>query len=247
MWRSKLWLSVLACAIVFALMFTAWRWQGAFCLIEVNGDSMMPTLKPDQIYLLDALSLRLHRLKKRDIIAFRQGDMTYTKRIYATAGEQVIEMWVMGNDGPDLVTSEKFIALNQLPTPYAAQRRFTHIRVPPGHVYVTGDNAYSMDSRDFGFVPLSSVVGVVRPLSIASLVLVSKEIVQALGKCLTQPGGCLAAVCLTLLIVTFYRKRRRARLTASSRTSGLTPSTSRSSHDKWIPSSGATPDSSAAS
>jgi signal peptidase I len=67
----------------------------------------------------------------------RTGDPRWRiKRVAATAGEAV-PAWLSAEPG-------------------------AAARVPAGHLVVVGDNATSQDSRHLGFIPVSSVVAVIR-------------------------------------------------------------------------------------
>jgi len=71
--------------------------------------------------------------RKGDVIVFRQGGRTLVKRVTALPGETF---------------------------PPEALRNPERDKVPPGRLFVMGDNReHSEDSRDFGPVPIRSVIG----------------------------------------------------------------------------------------
>ena len=157
---------------------------------EIQGQSMMPTMRDEQ-YILVNKALYLHfdlnaplRLlpgrgelapkivypfhppQRGDVVVFiaphnaaPQEQKDYIKRVIATAGETVTV-----DEGNVYVDGE---LLDELP--YLAESTVTTCRgfraqcittVPPGHIYVMGDNrANSSDSREWGPLPLENVIG----------------------------------------------------------------------------------------
>ncbi|TWP52155.1 peptidase S24 [Lentzea tibetensis] len=105
-----------------------------FMLVTVRGDSMMPTLRPDQRVLV-----RLGRpFSADDVVVFRTAAEHVSlmiKRVAAAPGEAVPD------DMRDVVGD---------------------VVVPDGFVLVRGDNPLSVDSRTFGYLPADAVVGLVR-------------------------------------------------------------------------------------
>lgn len=111
-----------------------------FKTIEVQGDSMMPTLKPGQRLLVSKAYWLVGDLKYKDIIVIENisDDEIIIKRVYKLAGEKVDLKNVPFNWD---VTQGDYI-------------------VPEGTVYVLGDNfAVSQDSRHFGPFNLTDVIG----------------------------------------------------------------------------------------
>lgn len=111
-----------------------------FQTVVVEGHSMTPTLKDHQRILVCKALWLVGPPKKGDIVVIKgdtPGDYL-VKRVYATAGQEVDYAYQPDNYDFSL---GKYI-------------------VPEGHIYVLGDNlAVSEDSRDFGPVPLSRVLG----------------------------------------------------------------------------------------
>ena len=130
------------------------RWVQAF---QVPSNSMNPTLLPGDFLFAD---MRYncpgcgHPVRRGDVAIFvypNDRTLHYVKRIVALPGDTVAieggELKVNGEAVEDDVGSDAPLAM--------AERR-----VAPGHVFVLGDNrAASRDSRAFGDVPLSDVVG----------------------------------------------------------------------------------------
>ena len=123
--------------------------------IRVEGYSMVPTLQGGEFILVNRLAYRFGRQPHRgDIIVFRPNDNglgDYIKRIVGLPGEEVL-----------IQNGTVYINNRPLVEPYILERpRYNgYWLVPPGHVFVLGDNRnHSTDSHVLGPVPLDRVIG----------------------------------------------------------------------------------------
>jgi signal peptidase I len=130
----------------------------------VSGASMEPSFRSHQIILVDRQYYRSHPVHHGDVIILRTDDAVLIKRVYALGGDS---FWTLMNadDGVlfrDIIDPARLPRLKRL-LPLLHSYRLTRLTVPPGMVYVVGDNTNaSLDSRHFGPVPLASVLGRVR-------------------------------------------------------------------------------------
>lgn len=122
---------------------------------RVEGQSMEPNLHNNQRLIIEKISYRLHPPRRGDIVvikvANRQSD-PLIKRVVGLPGE-TIEI----RDGHVYINGQ---VLNE---PYLEQLTYgntgPHVIVP-GYIFVMGDNrGASNDSRSFGEVQISSIVG----------------------------------------------------------------------------------------
>jgi signal peptidase I len=127
----------------------------------VEQTSMEPTLEAEQRLIVDRLTPRFDPYKPGDIIVFDAPALSdqrapLIKRVIAIEGS-VVEVadgrvWV---DGSPLDEPYTF---GHEPTYPSTER--TRWVVPPGHLFVLGDHrAVSVDSRTFGPIVISSVIG----------------------------------------------------------------------------------------
>lgn len=129
--------------------------------VQVEGDSMEPTLQPASYILYHQLT----PIDRFDIILFHDdyGEV-YIKRVVGLPGETVAyendRLYING----ELIT-EPFLKQareeNQIyTTDFSITEAADQQEVPAGHYFVLGDNRpRSKDSRMFGFVPETSVEG----------------------------------------------------------------------------------------
>ena len=127
----------------------------------VEQSSMQPTLEPEQRLIVDRLTPRFDPYKPGDIIVFDAPALAHLrapaiKRIIATEGS-VVEL-INGRVSVDGVVLNEPYTYGLEPTyPSSGQARWI---VPTGHVFVLGDHrAVSVDSRSFGPVAVSAVIG----------------------------------------------------------------------------------------
>jgi signal peptidase I len=122
-------------------------------LARVQGHSMEPTFHPGQWLLIRRLNWPSPPLRVGEIIVFRKDGDTLVKRIAALPGQRPPEdsvvalwrAWRAARGGESRLVGP----LALIPDP-----------VPPGQLYVLGDNLpVSDDSRAFGPIPQSSVIG----------------------------------------------------------------------------------------
>ncbi len=111
-----------------------------FKMVQVSGVSMLPALKDRQRVLVSKAYWLIGPIRKKDIVVINDNDPRsfMIKRVHYMAGETVD--WKYVPDDYQLADG-----------PYV---------VPAGKVYVIGDNKqHSEDSRRYGPVPLSSLIG----------------------------------------------------------------------------------------
>jgi signal peptidase I len=121
----------------------------------VPSDSMAPTLKPGDRYLINIRAYRARPPEHGDVIVFRQNDGEYlVKRVIGVGGDWVTIAW-----------GRVYLNGHLLSEPYAVGGEADSgppqtVYVKPGEVFVLGDNRdWSEDSRDFGPVALHTILG----------------------------------------------------------------------------------------
>ncbi len=121
--------------LVFSLIFYPF-----FKMAEVKGESMVPTLNNGQKVLTCHAYWLVGAIKRNDIIVLKEetNDQYFIKRVLGLPGDKI--SWGMAPRNWPLVKG-----------PYI---------VPPGRIYVVGDNIlHSDDSRKFGAFLQSNILG----------------------------------------------------------------------------------------
>jgi signal peptidase I len=125
--------------------------------VIVQGRSMTPTFDDKQLVVSGPLN---RAVRAGDIVLLEKDGTTLVKRVAMVPGDRYTELYVK--------YAHRWVMVKT-----RAQRRMvekgmkSRVRtVPEGLVYVLGDNPeLSLDSRNFGMVPLESVRGLVYQLS----------------------------------------------------------------------------------
>ncbi len=123
---------------------------------RVEMQSMEPTLYENQRVIVEKISYRLHPPRRGDIVVLRvphgRPEPPLIKRVIGLPGETV-----------EIANGSVLIDGQALDEPYLDQLTYQGngpVVVPPDEVYVLGDNrGFSNDSRYFGTVPFSNIVG----------------------------------------------------------------------------------------
>jgi signal peptidase I len=155
LWSKRLGLAAILAALGVFHVFCPWQ------IGIVSGASMEPSFRSHQIILIDRHYYRDHPLRRGEVIILRENDAVLIKRVYALGGDS---FWTLFNadDGDlyrEIIEPAKLARMRRL-MPLLPSYHLARIRVPPGSVYVIGDNtSASVDSRSFGPVPLSAVLG----------------------------------------------------------------------------------------
>lgn len=117
-----------------------------FSIKRVNGNSMYPSIKDNQVVLINNSVSKLYR---GDIIVFYYDGMMLVKRIIAINGD-IVEV----ANGKLCVNGEELFETNE--------NISEKIYIKENKYFTVGDNYdESYDSRDFGTVDLADIVGVV--------------------------------------------------------------------------------------
>ena len=128
--------------------------------VTVSSDSMAPTIPSGSVVFLYKPAAAAGLIRNGVVVAFASpvDGRTAIKRVIAGAGQSVAirdsELFV-----DDAAVIEPFIDRSRIDGTY-----FGPETVPAGSVFVLGDNrGVSIDSRDFGAVPLTAIQGTVNP------------------------------------------------------------------------------------
>lgn len=131
--------------------------------IMVSSDSMEPTVSAGSFVWLDKASPGLTGVHPGQLVVFRgpddaemPNDVVLLKRVVAKGGQTVSmrdgQLYVDGKP-----SQEPFVDQRTIDGVY-----FGTVTVPEGELFVLGDNREtSIDSRDFGPIPASGVIGTV--------------------------------------------------------------------------------------
>ncbi|QZA33479.1 signal peptidase I [Hydrogenibacillus sp. N12] len=161
------WTKAIAIAVVLSVLVRTY----VFAPTIVDGESMMTTLETHERVIVNKLIYRFEAPKRGDIIVFHATpDKDFIKRIVGLPGDRLEVrrdvLYVNGRpvDEPYLAENKalwkKELEEAHLPPDLPFTEDFTVDRVPPGTVFVLGDNRRnSTDSRVLGPVPLSRIVG----------------------------------------------------------------------------------------
>lgn len=131
----------------------------------IPSESMEPTLhgcatcEPDRV-IVDKLSYRFGSIKRTDVVVFTRPpglpvtDKDLIKRVIGLPGETI-----EAHDG-SVYINETPLSEPYLNPACAGTEDFGPVTVPAGEYFVMGDNrCFSSDSRFFGPIPASTVVG----------------------------------------------------------------------------------------
>lgn len=129
--------------------------------VQVDGRSMAPTLKNNEILILNKFD---HSIERFDIVVLDYGDDKLVKRIIGLPGEYIkyvdSKLFVNGKE-----INESFIDVE---TNDFKLEAIGYTKIPTGYYFVVGDNrGDSQDSRIIGLIKKDSIKGTVS-LSISS-------------------------------------------------------------------------------
>jgi signal peptidase I len=132
----------------------------------VVGDSMLPTLRSGQWFVLDSRAYQGAPPRRGDVVVFRHQGTTYIKRVLGVGGDRVLMLEVLDADGVWRTPIEPaFMERTQRLCRRDPRWRLVEHRVPAGHLYMMGDMVTrSLDSRHLGPIPVREVRGQVRVL-----------------------------------------------------------------------------------
>jgi signal peptidase I len=155
---SKKWVTALEWFVAIAVaVLIAFGIRGyLFAPYEVNGQSMEPTLKGDELLIVNKWIYRVDMPDYGDIIVFHTNEgRDFIKRVIGLPGDQI-----------DIKNGKVYRNKKPLDEPYIngamndAIGSYKHLIVPAHHLFVMGDNRNnSLDSRMIGPVDISAVVG----------------------------------------------------------------------------------------
>jgi signal peptidase I len=141
---------------------------GALCVLAVPlrptvvlGQSMAPTLRSGGFYVLNTAYYRRRSIRRGDVVVFRHRGETCTKRVYAVPGQHVLLLRYDDGIGNETVDAWQAAGLRRLAREHhLASEHLEELIVPPGYCFVIGDNRpVSYDSRSFGCIPISEILG----------------------------------------------------------------------------------------
>jgi signal peptidase I len=169
--RALEYTAVVVIAVMVALAIQAWLLKP----YRIPSGSMRDTLRPGDRVLVDRMVYHLRDPQRGDIIVFRypeDPDVVFIKRVVGVPGDvlevrdghlyvnhrKAAEPYVHRTGGrADPTVAQAAIAGSTLHDPWSLAEPY---RIPAGTYFVMGDNRTdSDDSRDWGTVPRTAIVG----------------------------------------------------------------------------------------
>lgn len=150
--------SILIAASIFLVIYIFF-----FRPFQVNGESMFPNFEDKEYVLTNLIVLRFDNPKHGDVVVFQapvDAEKDFIKRVIGIPGDTVMikdgNVYLNGNK-----LDESAYLKNDVKT-YGGSflKENEPVTVPQDQYFVMGDNrTYSSDSREWGFVKKSAVIG----------------------------------------------------------------------------------------
>lgn len=122
--------------------------------VQVDGESMYPTLLDNQLLLLKKYD---HSYERFDIVVFKYNDSKLVKRVIGLPGETISykdNILYINNKKIDNISLDSYTYDFDL-------KELGFDTIPEGYYFVLGDNrTNSLDSRAIGLIPEDSILGV---------------------------------------------------------------------------------------
>jgi len=156
-------LAMMTGALLLVTVAVLWL-TGLVGLFQVPSNAMAPTIIGGDHVLMERITYRQNKPRRGDVIVFKtdgipglRPGMTFAQRIVGEPGERVR----IGTDGSLYINDVQLaITVWDKPVTYTQASKPAEVTVPEDAYYTLGDNsANSMDSRQWGFVPLANVQG----------------------------------------------------------------------------------------
>lgn len=129
---------------------------------QVKGASMEPTFASGDYIFTSKITYKFRSPERGDVIVFRSPknpDIDYIKRIIGLPGDQIlIQNGIVNVNGKPI--HESYIASSTNLWDGGFISEGVSITIPGNELFVMGDNRQrSSDSREFGSIPVESVIG----------------------------------------------------------------------------------------
>lgn len=129
---------------------------------QVKGASMEDTFHNGDYILTGKIAYKFGKPKRGDVVVFkspRNPDIDYIKRVIGIGGDRIMigngEVYLNG-----VLLKENYITAKTTLMEGGFIQEGVEVTVPKGYLFVIGDNRpRSSDSREFGFIPVSDVIG----------------------------------------------------------------------------------------
>jgi signal peptidase I len=127
----------------------------------IVGESMSPSFHHGQMFLMKRFSPGAS-LAKGEVVIFDFAGQRMVKRVAALPGETVTGLDWSGDGKPHhLLATEQIPRMKAFLQRHPSVGHLVQLSVPPGQVFLVGDwPSGSVDSREFGPVPVGDIRGV---------------------------------------------------------------------------------------
>ena len=131
-----------------------------FSVAQVVGNSMNPTLKNKELFIVNKLKYRISNVKRGDIISLEYADTKYLiKRVIGMPGDSIYiknnKVYINGQ-----VYEESYIPKDYEYDDFDLEEAFGYSKIPEDMYFVLGDNREnSKDSREIGLVKKEEIIG----------------------------------------------------------------------------------------
>jgi len=134
---------------------------------QVNGQSMMPNFEDKAFLLTDKISYKTKEPVRGDVVVFKapaseecsEDECEYIKRVIGLPGETI----TVQNDFVYIngaLLEEDYLPSSFVTRPGSFLSSGKPVNIPVGEYVLLGDNrSHSRDSREFGLIPESDIVG----------------------------------------------------------------------------------------
>jgi signal peptidase I len=145
-------------AIIFAILIRMFL----FTSYEVQGESMTPSVYDGERFIVNKIGYGFSEPDRFDLVVFHANEEEdYIKRVIGLPGDVVFyqDDILYINDNP---VEEPFLKQRVAELEWGLYTNDFVVpeAVPPGHVFVLGDNRpNSLDSRRLGFISIEQIVG----------------------------------------------------------------------------------------